>query len=142
MQLFCNTNQKMTSESARQWVPALIMIVFYRWQCKDVAASLMTPVVAPSVRAVSSLTLVRARLISPVIGCGRLGAPSLVSSKVGAVKVLSTLACMEFFLFDARIRKWSTSSPYNFFHILDMIFNNTSVSFTCLPPASSVGHST
>ena len=93
-------------------MPALIMVVFYRWQCKDVAASLMTPVVAPSVRAVSSLTLVRARLISPVIGCGRLGAPSLVSSKVGAVKVLSTLACMEFFPFDARIRKWSTSSPY------------------------------
>ena len=54
------------------------------------AASLMTPVVAPSVRAVSSLTLVRARLNSTVIGYGRQGATSLVNSKKGTVKVVHT----------------------------------------------------
>ena len=43
------------------------------------ADRLMTPVVSPSVRAVSSLTLVRAGLISPVIGRRRLVGPSLVS---------------------------------------------------------------
>ena len=67
-------------------------MVLFKWgRCKSVAASLMTPVVAPSVRAVSSLTLVRARLISTVIGYEGLGATSLVNIKVGAVKVLSTL---------------------------------------------------
>ena len=54
----------------------------------------MTPVVAPSVRAVSSLTLVRARLNSSVIGCEGLAASSLVNSKVGAIEVLSTLGLL------------------------------------------------
>ena len=53
-------------------------------------ASLMTPVVAPSVRAVSSLTLVRARLNSTVIGYEGQGALSLVNSKKGTVKVVHT----------------------------------------------------